>query len=310
MLASFGRSSAPRARVGRAGFTLVELLVVIGIIAILVAMLLPSLNKARAAAQVTACASNLRQIAQAVVQYATDNKNRLPPAVINPGDTIYPKGWFWSNELARNYLSAPKGMVGSAPRLDGGNVFRCGSGMEEPYNYSGFSAYTPRDAQNQQFIFQPWPDPADAVATWYKLNSVTCEDGNQSSIKPGGGADAPFLWYNGKTGGKNDEFLRNANIARTMSMIKSTSRMFMAFDGNAYNWNDIGDGPSGGTGLSARISGRHGQPTNNGKDGMFNAAFFDTHVVLLSTEPYSRAGRDAKSLSATKAEAVFWMHDQ
>ena len=58
----------------RAGFTLVELLVVIGIIAVLVAMLLPSLQKAREMAQRVACGSNFRQIILAALSYAADNK--------------------------------------------------------------------------------------------------------------------------------------------------------------------------------------------------------------------------------------------
>src|SRR4051794_30468100 len=62
----------------RQAFTLVELLVVIGIIAVLISILLPTLSSAREAANRTACLSNLRQIGTMLVMYSTSNKGKIP----------------------------------------------------------------------------------------------------------------------------------------------------------------------------------------------------------------------------------------
>ena len=72
----------------RAGFTLVELLVVIGIIAVLIGLLLPVLAKARDAAVTAQCASNMRQEGIAVNQYLSESRGFLPPYRV-PGQYTY-----------------------------------------------------------------------------------------------------------------------------------------------------------------------------------------------------------------------------
>jgi prepilin-type N-terminal cleavage/methylation domain-containing protein len=73
----------------RRAFTLVELLVVVGIIAILISLLLPALNQARESARRTHCAAGLHNIGVAMNVYANENKRRLPVHA-GPGNN-----WFW-----------------------------------------------------------------------------------------------------------------------------------------------------------------------------------------------------------------------
>src|SRR5213079_2731791 len=104
-------STRSTSRTNRArAFTLVELLVVIGIIAVMIGILLPALNKARRAAATVQCSSNMRQVSLAMLQYITFNKGRLPPCGAPVIANVYPYGWWWANELVRGKFIAAQGV--------------------------------------------------------------------------------------------------------------------------------------------------------------------------------------------------------
>lgn len=89
------------------GFTLVELLVVIGIIALLIGILLPVLSRARDAGNRTACLSNMRQLGMAFVMYTQENKGTFPynTSFARPGNRLAPSGSSYSAQYGKNKVS-------------------------------------------------------------------------------------------------------------------------------------------------------------------------------------------------------------
>ena len=98
------RESPPR---DRPAFTLVELLVVIGIVVLLIAILMPALSNARESARRTKCLANLRTLGHALTMYASDSKGWLPNG--NPKDNVNEALGTASVLIAldRDYVRAP-----------------------------------------------------------------------------------------------------------------------------------------------------------------------------------------------------------
>src|SRR3954452_17271469 len=82
---------------GVAGFTLPELLIVVGIIAVLLAVLLPSIAAARNRAKAALCLSNVRQLCLGMSAYAGDYGGRFPPAVTTPAPGL---NWYDDGRVA------------------------------------------------------------------------------------------------------------------------------------------------------------------------------------------------------------------
>ncbi len=131
-------------RSSRRGFTLVELLVVIGIIALLVSILLPSLNRAREQAKRTVCLSNLRGAGQSITMYAGQNRGWVP---VQPGTS----NWLWDLPVETRDVMVQYGMAR--------NTFYCASG----------------DHQNEDGLWDFSPTMSVSGYFWlmYRINTAT-----------------------------------------------------------------------------------------------------------------------------------------
>ena len=151
-------------RMRRRGFTLVELLVVIGIIAVLIGILLPTLSKARESAKRANCLSNLRELANSYRVYGANFKDYCPIGFMDQKSFNY--FVFWNNAGSKLPRYSSMGLLIEAGVLKNPKAFFCPSEEKERYSWQP----NPPGAYSKN----PWPPIPVATASGHTCLGYNC----------------------------------------------------------------------------------------------------------------------------------------
>ncbi len=152
------------------GFTLIELLVVIAIIALLVSILLPSLQRAKSLAKTASCLSNMRNIGTGLAMYVTEFNGIIPPGQEKTPDNRFEGVNAW-------WLLAEMGMVAdgrvddAAAAADVQSLYRCPDGLPEPW--PGGNPVSKEDPTGAKYWSNWYKAEGQFTPTWYGLTGTT-----------------------------------------------------------------------------------------------------------------------------------------
>ena len=207
-------------------FTLVELLVVIGIIALLISILLPALSKAREAANKVSCLSNLRQIYMGLSAYADENKGNFPTNYVSGNGSVWPAPEAWNKWVPWTMVYTGQATRTDAQRCwgDAKSLWRCPSnpcpGAQNGYatNYA-FNVEMSADLAAMLKISKPgtWKRPTDIIVVVDANNLVPPNQArNEMEIQAGWGEISNGGKWHG--GGYNAIFLDGHGIWEKMPL--------------------------------------------------------------------------------------------